>query len=277
MAKAKKSDKKKGNQKVYMPLMMGDWIKGTRGMRAEVKGVYIGLLIHQYDHGFIPNDVDELALIEPEVNKVWVKLKDKFEEFEPGKLRNKKCEEVRDFWTKQRINGEKGGRPKKENPKHNPKVNPEPNPDHNLNNDLDIDSDNELKNKKESTIEGDGFTYEFLESAVKVIEEKLLELDEIYLNNQATKWPHLDFDYEYRTFCEKVRGSPEFYKDHRDGGIRLAFQKQLRDSPRRKQNGLNQTTGRKQQHTANLAASVTETYRSVFTGGGNGEGGKPTT
>jgi uncharacterized protein YdaU (DUF1376 family) len=135
--------------KPYMPLMMGDWIKGTRGMRADVKGVYIGLLIHQYDHGYLPSDVEDLALIEPEVGKVWVKLKEKFEEFEPGKLRNKKLEEVRDFWNKQGQNGKKGGRPKKENPKQNPNDNPKANPNTNHHNDIDLDNDTVLKNKKE--------------------------------------------------------------------------------------------------------------------------------
>jgi len=133
--------------KPYMPLMMGDWVKGTRGMRADVKGVYIGLLIHQYDTGYIPKDIEELSLIEPEVRKVWDKLKDKFEEFEPGRLRNKKCEEVRAFWSKQRSNGTKGGRPKaKQKPNNNPNTNPKPN--HHI--DLDIDLDIDLKNKKES-------------------------------------------------------------------------------------------------------------------------------
>lgn len=131
-----------GEQKVYMPLMMGDWIKGTRGMRAEVKGVYIGLLIHQYDHGYLPADVDDLSLIEPEVNKVWHKLKEKFEEFEPGKLRNKKLEDVRAFWKKQKSNGKQGGRPKK--PKLNPNSNPNDIPNHNHHNDIDIDSDSEV-------------------------------------------------------------------------------------------------------------------------------------
>lgn len=133
-----------------MPLMMGDWIRGTRGMRADVKGVYIGLLIHQYDSGYLPADLEELALIEPEVGKVWVKLKEKFFEFEPGKLQNKKLEEVRAFWNKQGNNGKKGGRPKKENPNHIPKTNPSDNPNHNHHNDLDLDTDLYLKNNKES-------------------------------------------------------------------------------------------------------------------------------
>lgn len=209
--------------KPYMPLMMGDWIRGTRGMRAEVKGVYIGLLIHQYDEGFLPADLETLSLIEPEVGKVWVSIKDKFEEFEPGKLRNKKLEDVRDFWSKQSKNGKKGGRPKKDKPKQNPNNNPDTNPNNNHHNDLDLDTDIELK----------------LNSA----------LDEIYLDQQKIKWPHLDFDFEYRSFCEKVRGSPDHYANHDTGGIRLAFQSQLRYAKPKQKHGIN-----KNEHPAQTAA-----------------------
>lgn len=135
--------------KPYMPLMMGDWLRGTRGMRAEVRGVYINLLIHQFDHGYLPSDMETLSLIDPEVSKVWVSLKDKFLEVEPGKLQNKKLEEVRSFWEKQGSNGKKGGRPKKDNPNSNPKPNPSDIPKPNLHNDLDLDNELSLKNKKE--------------------------------------------------------------------------------------------------------------------------------
>lgn len=204
-----------------MPLMMGDWIKGTRGMRAEVKGVYIGLLIHQYDNGWIPSSIEELALIEPEVGKVWVSIKDKFEEFEPGRLRNKKCEEVRAFWSKQRNNGKNGGRPKKEKPKSNPNNNPNTN----HHNDLDLDYDIDLKLKE--------------------------SLDEIYLDQQKMKWPHINFDFEYNSFCEKVRGSPAHYQNHDTGGIRLAFQSQLRNA-KHKTNGFN----KHKESPADLAAAL---------------------
>lgn len=62
------------------------------------------------------------------------------------------------------------------------------------------------------------------------IEDKLLALDEIYLDNQKIKWPHINFDFEVTSFKEKVRGSPEHYKSHDTGGIRLAFQSQLRNA-----------------------------------------------
>ena len=47
-------------------------------------------------------------------------------------------------------------------------------------------------------------------------------------NSKKMKWGHIDFDFEYRAFCEKVRGSPEVYQDHQD--LRLAFQAQLRNA-----------------------------------------------
>ncbi len=133
--------------KPYMPLMMGDWIRGTRGMKAEVRGVYISLLIHQYDNGFLPDDLEELRLIEPEIDKVWDKLKSKFQKQSDGKLLNIKLEEVRKFFNKQKENGDKGGRPK--NPNNNPNNNPEENPNSNLHNtEHDIDYDIELDNGK---------------------------------------------------------------------------------------------------------------------------------
>lgn len=186
--------------------MMGDWIRGTRAMRADVKGVYIGLLIHQYDQGWLPSDLETLALIEPEVVKVWVSLKDKFEEFEPGKLRNKKLEEVRDFWSKQAKNGSKGGRPKKDKPKQNPNNNPEANPNNNHHNDLDYDIDTVI----ELNIKG--------------------AFDEIYLERQTMHWKHIDFEAEFANFCEKVRGSPDKYHEHDTGALRLALQAQLRNA-----------------------------------------------
>lgn len=194
----------KTEQKVYMPLMIGDWLKGTRGMKAEVRGVYINLLLYQWDNGYIPSDMETLSLIDPEVGKVWVFIKDKFQEFEPGKLRNLKNDEVKEFWKKQGKNGKKGGRPKKENPNDNPNNIP----NDNLHNDIDLDNDLDLK--KES------------------VEEKLLRLDEIYIASTRMKWTNIDFDKELQSFRDKVRGSPEHYADHSD--LRLAFQAQLRNA-----------------------------------------------
>lgn len=74
------------------------------------------------------------------------------------------------------------------------------------------------------------------------IEDRIKEaFDSIYLDKQNIKWPHIDFMFEYRSFCEKVRGSPDHYKRHDTGGLRLAFQSQLRNAKPKvngKQNGI---------------------------------------
>lgn len=62
-------------------------------------------------------------------------------------------------------------------------------------------------------------------------------LDEMYLDQQKPKWPHIDFDFEVNTFKEKVRGSPEDYRSHDTNGIRKAFQYQLRNAKHKHKNG----------------------------------------
>lgn len=156
---------------VYMPLIIGDWLKGTRGMKSSVKGVYLSLLLYQWDNGFIPESMEELNLIDPEVGSVWVSISDKFKLVEVGKLQNEKLEEVRNFFSKQQKNGKKGGRPKKENPDINPKQNPE------RNHHTGVDVDNGLKDDLEE--EGSGETNFDQGMDIDLIVEKII-LDKNY-------------------------------------------------------------------------------------------------
>lgn len=247
MAKKEKAKRKrKFTADVYLPLVMGDWLRQTSGMKAEARGVFLKFLIHQWDNGFIPSD--GLMDIDHEYVKVWPMLCGKFEEVSPGKLQNMHLEEVRDFFRKQKKNAKKSTNV---TPNDTPNVTPEATPNTPPHIESDSDIDYSLKNKKEPEV----FEYTLTAN----IEDKLSQLDEIYLEQQKPKWPHLDFEYEYRTFCEKVRGSPEFYADH--NSIRLAFQKQLRES---KNKVYADPKNRKQQHTTKLANSVADTYRDVF-------------
>lgn len=83
------------------------------------------------------------------------------------------------------------------------------------------------------------------------IELKLTEsLDEIYIDGQRPKWGHIDFDFEYNSFCEKVRGSPGHYANHDTGAMRLAFQSQLRHA-KKKTNGT--PKDKRSQHLEDLA------------------------
>lgn len=87
--------------------------------------------------------------------------------------------------------------------------------------------------------DGDGSEVETVggegEGELKQLEDAInLAFDDIYLEQQRMKWPHLDFDFEFRTFIEKVRGSPGEYANRDSPGLRLAFQYQLRNAKPRK-------------------------------------------
>jgi hypothetical protein len=98
-------------------------------------------------------------------------------------------------------------------------------------------------------IKTEEFKYQYSEQEV---EQKLTTaLDEIYIDAQRPKWNHINFDFELNTFLEKVRGSPGHYQRHDTGGIRLAFQKQLRDA-KSKPHGTGE--GNKKQQQSNSTA-----------------------
>ncbi len=99
---------------------------------------------------------------------------------------------------------------------------------------IPLSYDSHMENENE--IENKDFKYKY-ESEKIDVEEKLTALDELYLDQQRIKWQHVNFDFEVNSFMEKVRGSPDHYKNHDTGGIRLAFQSQLRNA-KSKQNGL---------------------------------------
>lgn len=71
-----------------------DWIEGTADLLPAEKGVYIDLMAHQHQKGFLPTDTARLArlagLSEIDFKEIWNHLKDKFIEIEPGKLLNKR-------------------------------------------------------------------------------------------------------------------------------------------------------------------------------------------
>lgn len=69
----------------------------------------------------------------------------------------------------------------------------------------------------------------------KTLEDDLrLAFDEIYLQTLRMNWRRDDFDFQLKAFVEKVRGSPNHYSSHGSEGLRLAFNRQLRESIPRK-------------------------------------------
>lgn len=60
-----------------------DWLEGTAELYPDEKGVYIDLLAHQHQKGFLPTDTRRLAKLcgisEEEFLKIWETIKAKFE------------------------------------------------------------------------------------------------------------------------------------------------------------------------------------------------------
>lgn len=67
-----------------------------------------------------------------------------------------------------------------------------------------------------------------------VVNENLkTAFDDMYLDAQRIQWKEIDFDFELKAFRQKVLGSPDQYRGHDVGGLRLAFQFQLRNAKKK--------------------------------------------
>lgn len=75
-----------------------NWLQGTAGLKPEEKGVYIDLLSHQHQNGYIPNDPGRLCrmvgLSEKEFLPIWSTVRFKFVDRPDNRLVNLKLEEV---------------------------------------------------------------------------------------------------------------------------------------------------------------------------------------
>jgi len=79
-----------------------NWLVSTKEMKADERGWYLNLILHQYDKGSLPNDIEELANLadvrfsEFETFKQkWKQvLKQKFQSNEQGRLENEKVKEI---------------------------------------------------------------------------------------------------------------------------------------------------------------------------------------
>ncbi len=208
----------------YMPLMMGDYKMLTSGLSSSARGVFIDLWIHQYHFKYLPENIEELKLISPDLGLVWVFIERLFPIASPGRRQNPELEDTRAFWNKQAENGKKGGRPKKETqtiPRINPNSNPEANPNETFNNDLDLDTDLELAQEGvQGKPTGRGRVLLWLSQA----------LDEITLQSMQAggAYKGVNIEEERLAFNQKVSDSWEHYADHEVKGLRLAFNLQLK-------------------------------------------------
>lgn len=79
----------------YMPFFGRDFLASTAMWSADEVGHYIRLLIIQWDHGHLPDDIDRLERVSPGVSSVWEMLRKKFPLCEDNLRRNTRMEEHR--------------------------------------------------------------------------------------------------------------------------------------------------------------------------------------
>jgi len=81
---------------------ISDWLTSTKEMKADERGWFLNLILHQYDKGSLPDDVEELAnladvrfseyaLFEAKWKQV---LKHKFKQMPDGRLANERMNEI---------------------------------------------------------------------------------------------------------------------------------------------------------------------------------------
>lgn len=76
-----------------------DWLQGTAGMFPEEKGVYIDLLCHQHQYGYLPQDERRLSRLVglgiDDFKKIWENIKHKFIQ-KDNHLVNQKLDNIAD-------------------------------------------------------------------------------------------------------------------------------------------------------------------------------------
>lgn len=83
-------------------LYVNDWLNSTAAMEADCRGWYLNLILHNYDKGSLPNDIETLAVLcnvkysefsrfEQVFKQV---LKQKFEENEDGTISNARTQKI---------------------------------------------------------------------------------------------------------------------------------------------------------------------------------------
>jgi hypothetical protein len=83
-------------------LYIDTWLSSTAGMDADCRGWYLNLLLHQYDKGELPNDIETLAVLAnvkfsefERFKQVFEQvLKQKFIQNEKGNLENPNASEI---------------------------------------------------------------------------------------------------------------------------------------------------------------------------------------
>jgi hypothetical protein len=215
------------------PFYANDYLVDTLRWSRGMKSLHVDLLCESWANSKL-KDIDGCPEgLAGEDRKLWTKIVHKWKLVD-GFWINEKLEKCRfereKFIERQSKAGKKSAAAKKE---AQPMSQPETN--HGSTTVQPLEGEEEDKvliiKKEPNEISGNGFAYELakVEKKLDDLEDRIsLALDEIYIDGMRGKWSHVEFDIELMAFKEKVRGSPEDYKDHDTGGIRKAFIYQLR-------------------------------------------------
>jgi uncharacterized protein YdaU (DUF1376 family) len=235
----------------YIPLYTGDYLQDTRTLPLAVRGAWVDLMIFMWrsrDRGVLIGTLQEFAQMMSctfdEANFAIGLLQQKnicdFEVLQNGmtKLICRRMQREAKTAAARSEAGKAGA--KARFVKANDEAKPQAKPKQNTDIDNDIATDNDI---------------EF------IIEQSL---NEIYIDQERMKWPHLDFNFELETFRNKVRGSPYEYRSRDSGSIRLAFQYQLRNSKGKPKNGTSKD--KSTEHVSKLMEGVKQRY-----GGASGQ------
>lgn len=217
----------------YIPLYIGDWEQDVNGLSIEAEGAWLKVIFKCWrNEGSFTATVDIMARVCKVTPEKFVDI---LLEWEIGNiceitrhdnglitLASRRILRDREISKERQIAGQKSAA------KRQQKANKTSTNSQQIH-EYDNDNVNEVDNGIKERVQG---------KPLKEI-EAILEhaLDEIYIDQEQIKWPHLDFNFELETFKNKVRGAPDDYTNRDKGGIRHAFQYQLRNSKGKPKNG----------------------------------------
>ncbi len=203
----------------YIPLYIGDWEQDTNCLSLEAEGAWLKVVFKCWKNAgvFVTSRDSLIRLFKVDPQKfasILLEWKENnicdLQESDGGsvKIISRRLVREAEISRIRAIVGKKGGSKTQANTQAKVEQIPE----------YEYDIDNDIK---PLIIE-------------KEIEEKLTEaLHEIYIDQERSKWKHVDFEFELEAFRNKVRGSPDHYRNHETSGIRLAFQSQLRHAKKK--------------------------------------------